>query len=130
MAAAVRHAAGLNVDDPLDLSCQIGTINSENQLFQVLSFVRTAQVEGGEVTLGGERVLAESGGSYMAPTIVTGVTQAFLLFQKKTFAPILAMNLFANEAEAILLGNGTDLAFAASVWTANLCVCTPHDYGN
>jgi len=120
VAAVARHAAVLKVGDPLELSSQIGAINSERQLSQALEFVQTAQAEGGEVTLGGGRVLVETGGSYMAPTIVTGVTQAATLFQKEAFAPILAVTPFADEAEAISLANGTDLVLAAGVWTANL----------
>lgn len=88
VAAVARHAAVLKVGDPLELSSQIGAINSERQLSQALEFVQTAQAEGGEVTLGGGRVLAETGGSYMARSIVNGVTQAATLFQKETFAPI------------------------------------------
>ena len=64
----------MRVGDPLDMATAIGAVNSEIQLNQNLGFVETAVTEGGEVALGGTRILQDTGGYYMAPTIVTGVT--------------------------------------------------------
>ena len=120
VAELTKNAKALKVGDPLDLATQSGAVNSLTQLEQNLRFVETAKAEGGTVHLGGERVLEDTGGYYMAPTIVTGVKAADTLFQKEVFGPVLTVTAFDDEAEAIALANGTDYGLAAGVWTADL----------
>jgi gamma-glutamyl-gamma-aminobutyraldehyde dehydrogenase len=114
------HAEALKVGDPLDLSSQIGAVNSEGQLAANLAHVVKAVAEGGEVVCGGDRILTETGGSYMAPTIVTGVRQQASLFQKEVFGPVLSVTPFETEDQALQLANATDYGLAAGVWTADL----------
>ena len=114
------EAEALRVGDPLDLTSQIGAVNSEDQLARNLSFMDKVGPEGGEVITGGRRILADTGGSYMAPTIVTGVTQDATLFQQEVFGPVLAVTKFETEEEALRLANATDFGLAAGVWTADL----------
>jgi gamma-glutamyl-gamma-aminobutyraldehyde dehydrogenase len=114
------EAEALRVGDPLDLTSQIGAVNSEDQLARNLSFMDKVGPEGGEVITGGTRILADTGGSYMAPTIVTGVTQDATLFQQEVFGPVLAVTKFETEEEALRLANATDFGLAAGVWTADL----------
>jgi gamma-glutamyl-gamma-aminobutyraldehyde dehydrogenase len=114
------EAEALRVGDPLDLSTQIGAVNSEDQLARNLSFMDKVGPEGGEVITGGTRILADTGGSYMAPTIVTGVTPQATLFQQEVFGPVLAVTKFETEEEALRLANATDFGLAAGVWTADL----------
>lgn len=112
-----KEAESLRVGDPLDLSTQVGAINSEDQLARVLSFLDASE---GEVVTGGRRILQETGGSYMAPTIVAGIDQGARLFREEVFGPVLAVTPFDSEAEALALANGTDYGLAAGVWTSNL----------
>jgi gamma-glutamyl-gamma-aminobutyraldehyde dehydrogenase len=114
------EAEALRVGDPLDLSTQIGAVNSEDQLARNLSFMDKVGPEGGEVITGGARILAETGGTYMAPTIVTGVTRQATLFQQEVFGPVLAVTKFDTEEEALCLANATDFGLAAGVWTSDL----------
>jgi gamma-glutamyl-gamma-aminobutyraldehyde dehydrogenase len=120
VAALTRHAEALKVGDPLDLSNTIGAVNSEVQLAQNLKFVEAGAAEGGQIVTGGTRILAETGGSYMAPTIVTGVTADATLTQKEVFGPVLAVTAFETEADAIRLANATVYGLAGGVWTSNL----------
>lgn len=115
-----EQAETLRVGDPLDLQTQIGAVNSEDQLRRNLSFMETAAAEGGTVITGGDRILEETGGTYMAPTIVTDVTRDATLFRNEVFGPVLAVTPFDSEAEALQLANATDFGLAAAVWTGNL----------
>ncbi len=115
-----EQAEMLRVGDPLDTDTQIGAVNSEDQLRRNLSFMDKAVSEGGKVVTGGFRILQETGGSYMAPTIVTGVTRDATLFQREVFGPVLAVSAFETEEEALSLANGTEFGLAAGVWTSNL----------
>ena len=119
-AAVTRHAEALRVGDPLDLSNQIGAINSERQLAQNLGFVDTATAEGNQILTGGTRLLADTGGSYMAPTVITGVKPQHTIAQKEIFGPVLAVTPFTDEAEAVAIANATDYGLAGGVWTGDL----------
>ncbi len=120
VARVVDHAKALTVGDPLDLGTQIGAVNSEVQLEANLAHVERAIVEGGEVLCGGRRILQDTGGTYMAPTVVTGVIQQASLFQREVFGPVLAVTPFETEEEALRLANATDYGLAAGVWTQDL----------
>jgi gamma-glutamyl-gamma-aminobutyraldehyde dehydrogenase len=118
--ALARATAAMTVGNPLHLSSQIGAVHSLDQLEGNLRFVAGATGEGATVVAGGHRILAETGGYYMAPAIVTGVAPTHRLFREEVFGPVLAVTPFADEAEALRLANATDYGLAAGVWTANL----------
>ena len=118
--AVVKASRAMQPGDPLRLDTQIGAINSIAQLEQNLATVELAVQEGAEIVSGGTRSLEETGGYYMAPTIVSGVKPAHSLFRKEVFGPVLAVTSFDDEAEAVHLANGTDYGLAAGVWTSNL----------
>ncbi|MCB1366525.1 MAG: aldehyde dehydrogenase [Rhodobacteraceae bacterium] len=120
VAAMARHAEAFRVGDPLDLATDIGAINSEAQLAGDLHFVEVAEAEGAHRVTGGERVLQETGGWYMQPTIMTNVRPTDTLFRDEVFGPVLAVTTFEAEAEALRLANGTDFGLASAVWTADL----------
>ncbi|MGC1496597.1 MAG: aldehyde dehydrogenase [Sulfitobacter sp.] len=115
-----KATQGMRVGDPLDMQTAIGAVNSETQLLQNLAFVETAQSEGGQVVLGGTRILQETGGYFMAPTIVTGVTPQATLTQKEVFGPVLGVTPFEDEDDAIRIANATVYGLAGAVWTSNL----------
>ncbi|TNF22899.1 MAG: aldehyde dehydrogenase family protein [Rhodobacteraceae bacterium] len=115
-----RAAEAMKVGDPLDPSTASGAVNSERQLAQNLAFVEEARAQGRTIVTGGHRILEETGGTYMAPTVVTGVAPTDRLAQEEVFGPVLAVLPFDTEKEAIALANGTDFGLAAAVWTADL----------
>ncbi|EBA02805.1 aldehyde dehydrogenase [Rhodobacterales bacterium HTCC2150] len=120
VAAVAKVTLGMRVGDPLSLDTHLGAINSETQLKQNLGFVETAQAEGGEIMTGGARILAETGGYYMAPTIVTNVKADATLAQKEVFGPVLGVTSFDTDDEAIRLANSTVYRLAGAAWTSNL----------
>ena len=108
------------VGNPLSLSSDIGAVSSADQLGKDLGYVEKARAEGGTVVTGGNRILEETGGTYMQPTIVTGVKPDMTLFKEEVFGPVLAVTTFRTEEEAVRLANGTDYGLASAVWTSNL----------
>jgi len=118
--ALARAAATLRVGDPLDLGSDIGAVNSLQQLEGNLGFVSGALDEGAELALGGSRILQETGGWYMEPTVVTGVKPEHRIAQEEVFGPVLAVTPFKTDEEAVVLANSTDYGLAAGVWTQNL----------
>jgi 4-(gamma-glutamylamino)butanal dehydrogenase len=120
VARVAEIAAGMRVGDPLDLRTMMGAVNSARQLDQNLEFVDRAKAEGAALVAGGGRVLAETGGYYMEPTVFTGVAPGADIAQNEVFGPVLAVTAFQDEVEAIVLANSTRLGLAAGVWTADL----------
>ncbi len=118
--ALCRAAGGIRVGDPLDMTTQIGAVHSEVQLAQNLAFVTDAEAEGATRRLGGNRILTETGGTYMEPTVMTGVQPQHRLAQDEVFGPVLAVTPFRDEDEAVRLANSTVYGLAGAVWTANL----------
>jgi len=114
------QAEALVVGDPLDPSTQSGAVISERQLAQNLAFVEEARTAGGTIVCGGTRIHQETGGTYMAPTIVTGVAQTDRIVQDEVFGPVATVQVFDTEDEAVALANGTDYGLAAGVWTSDL----------
>jgi gamma-glutamyl-gamma-aminobutyraldehyde dehydrogenase len=115
-----KAAAATKVGDPLDLTTQSGAINNATQLAQNLAFVEAAQAEGDTVAQGGKRILEDTGGYYMEPTIITDTSSEHTIVQKEVFGPVLAVTAFTNEEDAIQQANCTDYGLAGGVWTANL----------
>jgi gamma-glutamyl-gamma-aminobutyraldehyde dehydrogenase len=120
VAAVTKATQAMHVGDPLELTTAIGAVNSEVQLKANLGFVDTARSEGGDVVLGGTQILQETGGYYMAPTIVTGVTPDATLAQKEVFGPVLGVTPFHSDDEAVQIANSTVYGLAGAVWTSNL----------
>jgi len=120
VAALCKEAEAMKVGDPLDLSSQIGAVHSLSQLDAHQRFVATAEAEGAERRTGGGRILEETGGYYMAPTVMTGVNPTDTIAQKEVFGPVLAVTRFKDEEDAIRIANSTDYGLAAGIWTADL----------
>ena len=114
------HAEAMEVGDPLDPKTSAGAINSERQLEQNLRFVEEARAVGRQIVTGGARILEETGGFYMAPTIVAGVHPGDAIARHEVFGPVLAVIPFDTEEEAVQIANDTDFGLAAAVWTADL----------
>ena len=120
VAELAKAAANMHVGDPLNLATQAGAVNNATQLAQNLAFVETAQAEGGTLYHGGARILEDTGGYYMEPTIITDVAETHTIAQKEVFGPVLAVTPFDTEDEAIRLANSTNYGLAGGVWTSDL----------
>jgi 4-(gamma-glutamylamino)butanal dehydrogenase len=113
-------AAKIKVGDPLDLTTEAGAVTSLDQLDKDLEFVRRAEAEGGSLHTGGKRVLEETGGFYMAPTVFSGIEPKMHLAQEEVFGPVLGIMKFKDEADAVRIANSTVYGLASAVWTSNL----------
>ena len=118
--ALSRYAAAMKVGNPLDLSTDIGAVNNLPQLEGNLEFVSRAIAEGAEVALGGSRIMEDTGGYFMEPTVLKGVKPQDNVAQNEVFGPVLAVTPFTSDAEAVQIANSTKFGLAAGVWTSNL----------
>ena len=118
--SVIENAEELQVGNPLDITSDIGAINSETQLSSNLRFVDIAKTEGSQIAIGGHQILKSTGGYYMEPTVVTNVKPNSTLFKEEVFGPVLAVSRFKTEEEAVKLANGTEFGLSAGIWTSNL----------
>jgi len=120
VAALSKHASAMTVGNPLDLNTNIGAVNNLPQLEGNLGFVSKAVEEGANIAVGGSRILEETGGYYMEPTVLTGVAPQHNVAQNEVFGPVLAVTPFKSDEEAVAIANSTQYGLAAGVWTQNL----------
>lgn len=118
--AIVTIAERFRPSDPLDPACELGALVSSEHLTRVLEYVETGRDEGARVLTGGQRILEDTGGYYMAPTILDEVQPGATVAQEEIFGPVLTCFLFDTEEEALALANGTTYGLAAGVWTDDL----------
>ena len=98
----------------------LGPLISRKQQQRVQSMV-AGNVKG-EILCGGEppRDAELAGGAYFAPTVIDDVDPASLIAQEEVFGPVLTVNRFFGEDEAITLANGTQYGLLGAVWTSDL----------
>jgi gamma-glutamyl-gamma-aminobutyraldehyde dehydrogenase len=112
-------AGGMKLGDPLQLTTEAGAISSEIQLTKDLGYADQALSEGAKLRTGGKRILEETGGFYMQPTVFD-VAPSMTLAKEEVFGPILSVIPFDAEEDALKIANATDYGLASAVWTSNL----------
>ncbi|AVS76461.1 betaine-aldehyde dehydrogenase [Paracidovorax cattleyae] len=96
----------LAIGDPRDEATEIGPIIHPRQVERVEGYVQRAVAAGATLLWGGER--HAFGAQYYQPTLVTGLKQDDEIVQNEVFGPVLTLQTFATDEEAIALANGTD----------------------
>ena len=106
--------------DPLAPGTLIGPMVDDRSLQRVLRQVEEGVATGAVLRTGGSRVRASSGGPYLAPTITSHTTRDNVLVREELFAPVLAVQTFSSEDEALAIAHDTPYGLAAAVWTRDL----------
>ncbi len=87
---------------------------------RVLGYVQVGRDEGARVVTGGERILEETGGWFVPPTIFDNVRNDMTIAREEIFGPVLSVIEFETEAEAVAIANDTPYGLAASLYTEDL----------
>ncbi len=111
--------AKIVVGDPLDEATQVGAITTEAQNATILSYLEKGRAEGARVLTGGT-ALDFGRGSYIAPTLFSGVTRDMAIAKDEIFGPVLSSFRFDTQEQAIQLANDTVYGLAASIWSKNI----------
>lgn len=117
--ALKEKASKIIVGPGYDDEVEMGPMISEGQMKSVLDYINIGQDEGATLLCGGYQLSdgVHSEGNYIAPTIFTDTTPDMRIVQEEIFGPVLVIQRFDTEAEAIELANHTRYGLAASVFT-------------
>ncbi|WP_329296106.1 aldehyde dehydrogenase family protein [Streptomyces pseudovenezuelae] len=110
---------GVPVGDPRDPGTVVGPMAGEKHLKKVEEYVDLARKEGGRIVCGGER-LDFDGGFYYKPTVIADLSNDSRVVQEEIFGPVLTVQPFDSEDEAVELANSTPYGLASGVQTTNL----------
>jgi acyl-CoA reductase-like NAD-dependent aldehyde dehydrogenase len=115
-----RHTGAWAPGNPLDPATVNGSLVSAGHMKTVLGYIQSARDEGAHVAAGGEQVLKETGGAFVAPTLLDKVTPGMTVAREEIFGPVLSIIEFDGEDEAIEIANSTVYGLGAAIWTANI----------
>ena len=105
--AAMRgYVQKLNIGDPRDEATEVGPVIHPRQLERIKGFVDRAVAGGAKLLWGGKP--HPCGAQYFEPTMLTRLKQDDEIVQNEVFGPVLTMQTFANDDDAVALANGTD----------------------
>ncbi len=115
----VARAGEIRLGGPFDEDAETGPLTSAAHREKVEAYVAAGLAEGAVLRCGGRRPddAALSDGFYYLPTVLDGCTSDMSVTQEESFGPVLTVETFADEAEAVRLANDSIYGLAGAVWT-------------
>ncbi len=115
----VARAKVIHLGGPDDSSSETGPLISQAHLEKVARYVEQAIAEGAELRVGGRRSTADAlaRGWYFEPTVLDSCLTTMSCVQEESFGPVLTVEVFDSEEEAIRLANDTIYGLSGAVWT-------------
>lgn len=117
---ARRSVESLPVGDPAAETTVLGPLVSAQQRDRVLEYIKIGIAEGAKLVTGGlEPIAGLDTGYYVAPTIFSDVTQDMTVHREEIFGPVLVIEPYETEEDAVRIANDTVYGLAAGVWSAD-----------
>ena len=121
VAELVRRAEKIVVGDGFDPATEMGPLVSRRQRDRVEAYIAIGQNEGATIACGGGRLPGDDAdrGNFIVPTIFTNTNPSMRIVQEEIFGPVLAVQVFDEEADAIRIANDSPYGLAGAVFTSD-----------
>ncbi len=116
--AFVQRAGALRAGDPQDEATQLGPLVSQAHFDKVMAAITRARDEGGNVLCGGAALQRD--GWFVAPTVIESLGPDSATNRDEIFGPVVTLQPFDDDTQALALANATEYGLAASIWTRDL----------
>jgi aldehyde dehydrogenase (NAD+)/betaine-aldehyde dehydrogenase len=114
-------AKSIKLGNPMDQATEMGPLTSIQHRDRVLSYVKVAKEQGGEILIGGrppeDDALAK--GCYVEPTVVRA-KPSDRVCQEEVFGPFVTVTTFRDDEEVLAIANGTEYGLGGGLWTTSL----------
>jgi len=117
----VRRAGNIRLGGPEDLTAETGPLISKSHLQGVITYVEKGVAEGATLLVGGKRSdkPEHANGWYYLPTVLDNCTTTMNCVQEESFGPVMTVEVFDTEAEAIAIGNDTVFGLSGGLWSTD-----------
>jgi aminomuconate-semialdehyde/2-hydroxymuconate-6-semialdehyde dehydrogenase len=122
-AAFLEEVKKLKVGDPVDAASKQGAVVSKLHFDKVMACIETAREEGGRILAGGNAVKPEgrcANGYFIEPTVIEGLGPQCRTNIEEIFGPVVTIQTFKTEEEALALANAGSYGLSASIWTQDI----------
>ena len=116
--AFVERVQALRIGDPLADGAQLGPLVSQAQFDKVQACIARARDEGGRVLCGGD--VLDRPGWFVAPTVIDGLDAQCATNREEIFGPVVTLQAFEGDDDALALANAGDYGLSAAVFTRDL----------
>ena len=119
----VERTKELTVGDPMEATSKQGAVVSKMHFEKIMNCIQIAKEERGKILCGGNTVKLEgrcTNGYFIEPTIIEGLGPACYTNMEEIFGPVVTLQSFEDEAEALKLANACNYGLAATIWTQDI----------
>lgn len=119
----LERVKSLSVGDPLDQHSKQGAVVSKLHFDKVMGMIADAQAEGGTILAGGRAMQPGgrcNGGLFIEPTVIEGLGPDCRTNKDEIFGPVVTLQPFKTEEEALSLANASDYGLSATIWTQDV----------
>ena len=112
----------LIIGDPKKSETQFGAISSKQHFEKIMAYIETAKQQGGKIITGGNPIILNGrckNGYFIEPTIIESLDNDSIINQDEIFGPVITLQRFDSEKDAIVLANNSNYGLSATIWSNN-----------